>query len=56
MFGNDMNHIVEKFNEFYINNVSEIFNGIPKNDRYYQIEQKYNRFEERENNNFFCSK
>ena len=41
---NDMNHIVERFNEFYINSVSEIVNGIPKNDRYYQIEHNYNRF------------
>ena len=48
MFGteilNDMNHIVERFNEFYINSVSEIVNEIPKNDRYYQIEHNYNRF------------
>lgn len=40
MFGTqllkDMNDIVEGFNEFYINSVNEIVNGIPVNDRHYQ--------------------
>ena len=47
MFGteilNDIHHIVEGFNEFYMNSVSEIVNRIPKNIRY-QIEHSYNRF------------
>ena len=48
MFGteilNDMNDIVERFNKFCINSVSEIVNRIPKDDKYYQIEHNYNRF------------
>lgn len=48
LFGNelldDMNAIVERFNEFYINSVSEIVSGIPRNDRQYQLRHNPSKF------------